>query len=83
MLSISRIRQKRMSGLREIRKAQRNLDSKVEILERWMKRALKWKRKVPGQDDILIIQGKIREIDNAFSTLVNVTAGVAASWIQY
>ena len=80
MKTIAQIRAERMAGLREIRKAQRNLDSKVEIFERWILRALKWKEKVPDRSDILKMQSMIRDISRAFDKFINVTAGQASAW---
>lgn len=52
MPTLSEVRSQRMSAIRNVRKAQRTMDTTMEVFERWLLRALKWKDKIPGQKDL-------------------------------
>lgn len=70
MASIKEIRTQRMGAIKDLRKLQRTLDTKVEVLERYLFTALKWKEKVPDQDDLEKVINMVTDIERATSDLV-------------
>jgi hypothetical protein len=80
MASIKEIRSQRIQGLKDLRKLQRTLDSKVEILERFLLKAVKWKEKVPDNDDLRKIVDMVGEIDRATNDLVKGSVDLAGTF---
>lgn len=70
MGSLTEIRQNRMRVLRDLRRAQKALDSQIEVLERFLKRLLERKIKLPQLEDLEKVFEMIATIDGFNEALV-------------
>lgn len=70
MGSLTEIRANRLRVLRDLRRAQKEVDTRVEKLERLLIRLLGRKLKLPQFEDLEVIIGLMQEIDVATSAMV-------------
>jgi len=70
MGSLAEIRANRVRVLKDLRRAQKELDTQLEILERFLKRLLERKLKLPQMEDLGRILDYVTECDKLMNGLV-------------
>jgi len=70
MGSLTEIRADRIRVLRHLRASEKELDTQVEKLERFLKRLIERKLKLPQMEDLLRILDMVKDCDKAMNKLV-------------
>ena len=70
MGSLTEIRADRIRVLRHLRASEKELDTQVEVLERFLKRLIERKLKLPQLEDLTRILDMVKECDGAMNKLV-------------
>lgn len=74
MGSLVEIRADRIRVLRNLRRAEKEVDTLIEVLERFLKRLLERKLKLPQLEDLQKILDMVSECDQAMNRLVAASA---------
>jgi len=69
MGSLAEIRADRVRVLKDLRRAEKELDTRIEVLERLLKRLIERKLKLPQMEDLARILDLVTECDQAMSVL--------------
>ena len=69
MGSLAEIRADRLRVLKDLRRAEKELDTRLEVLERLLKRLIERKLKLPQMEDLAKILDLVKEVDQQMSVL--------------